>query len=150
MTQASAGGSPESRLRRHKQDQVTAFAEGDGKKREDGSRRRPLLREVLRVLGLSSCLCALPLMDGMTGCAAGRYNQSGDQRIEDSRTAERVREALAAGGDYRYDGVKVTTGDGVVRLSGFVGTRDQRNSAGEITGKVPGVKDVVNDLTVKE
>jgi hyperosmotically inducible protein len=89
-------------------------------------------------------------MVGLTGCAAGRYNQSADQRIEDSRMAERVREALAAGGDYRYDGVKVTTGDGVVRLSGFVGTSAQRNRAGEITGKVAGVKEVVNNLTVKE
>ena len=35
------------------------------------------------------------------------YNQITDQRIEDSRTAERVREALAASADYKYDGVKV-------------------------------------------
>ena len=107
-------------------------------------------------------------MVGLTGCAGDRYNQSTghrgddnptaelgqnqstDQRIEDSRTAERVREALAAGADYKYDGVKVIASNGVVQLSGFVNTSAQRNSAGEVTSKVVGVKDVENNLTVKE
>ena len=78
------------------------------------------------------------------------YNQITDQRIEDSRTAERVREALAAGADYKYDGVKVIASNGVVQLSGFVNTSAQRNSAGEVTSKVVGVKSVVNNLTVKD
>ena len=107
-------------------------------------------------------------MVGLTGCAGDRYNpstghriddnpiaergndQSTDQRIEDSRTAERVREALAAGADYRYDGVKVIASNGVVQLSGFVNTSAQRNSAGEVASKVVGVKSVENNLTVKD
>jgi osmotically-inducible protein OsmY len=102
------------------------------------------------------------------GCASDRYNpstvvriddkrtaepgdnQSTDQRIEDSRTAERVREALAAGADYRYDGVKVIACNGVVELTGFVNTGAHRNSAGEITSKVLGVKGVENKLTVRD
>ena len=93
-------------------------------------------------------------MVGLAGCAGDRHNQStgrrvddnrtaehGDsqstaQRIEDSRTAERVREALAAGTDYKYDGVKVMTSNGVAQLSGSVNTSAQRNSAGAITSKV--------------
>ena len=139
-------------------------------------------------------------MVGLTGCAADRYYQSTDQRVEDSRTAERVREALAAapeykfggvqatafkgvvqlsgfvntsdqsmdprmedsrtaehvrealaaGIDYRYDGVMVIASNAVVQLSGFVNTIAQRNSAGEVTSKVVGVKSVVNNLTLKE
>ena len=103
-----------------------------------------------KVLALITCLSALPLMVGLTGCAGVRHNQSTDPRIEDSRTAERVREALAAGADYKYDGVKVIAGNGVVQLSGFVNTSAQRNSAGEATGKVVGVKSVENNLTVKD
>jgi osmotically-inducible protein OsmY len=61
--------------------------------------------------------------------------------------AERVREALAAGVDYRYDRVKVVACDGLVQLSGFVNTRAQRNNAGQVTSKVPGVKSVQNNLT---
>ncbi len=82
--------------------------------------------------------------------AVGGYNQITDQRIEDTRTAERVREALAATSDYRYDGVKVAVSDGVVQLSGFVNTMGQRNAAGEVAGKVPGAKRVENKLAVKQ
>ena len=107
-------------------------------------------------------------MVGLMGCASDRskqstgrpvddnrtpepdYNQITDPRIEDNRTAERVREALAAGADYRYDGVKVTACKGVVQLSGFVNTSAQRNSAEQVTTKVVGVKRVENNLTVKE
>ncbi len=107
-------------------------------------------------------------MVGLMGCAGDRYNQSTGRRvddnrtaehgdnqstdggIEDSRTAERVREALAAGTDYKYDGVKVITSNGVVQLSGSVNTSAQRNSAGEVASEVVGVKDVVNNIAVKE
>jgi hyperosmotically inducible protein len=107
-------------------------------------------------------------MVGLTGCAGASYDQSTgrrveisrtaepdynqitDPRIEDSRAAERVREALASGVDYKYDGVKVIAGNGVVQLSGVVNTSAQRNSAGEVTGKVQGVKRVENNLTVKD
>jgi hyperosmotically inducible periplasmic protein len=120
------------------------------------------------VLTLITGLSAWPLMVGLTGCVHDRYNQSTDQRIdanhtadrgdiqstdprmEDNRTAERVREALAAGADYKYDGVKVSASNGVVQLSGLVNTSAQRNRAGELTSKVLGVKDVVNNITVKE
>jgi osmotically-inducible protein OsmY len=87
---------------------------------------------------------------GLTGCAGNRYHQSTDDRIDDNRTAERVREALAAGADYRYDGVKVIAGDGVVQLSGLVNTRVQKDAAGAVASKVVGVKDVVNNIKVNE
>jgi hyperosmotically inducible protein len=64
--------------------------------------------------------------------------------------AERVREALAATPEYKFDGVKVIACNGVVQLSGFVNTSAQRNSAGEVTSKVVGAKSVENTLTVKE
>ena len=107
-------------------------------------------RTSIKVLALITCLSALTLTVSLTGCAGDRYNQSTDPRMEDNRTAERVREALAAGANYKYDGVKVIAGNGVVQLSGFVTTSVQRNSAGEAASKVVGVKSVENNLTVKE
>src|SRR5271169_4691366 len=103
----------------------------------------------VKVLSLITCLCALPLMVGLTGCAGDRYNQSTDPRIEDSRTAERVREALAATPQYKFDGVQVAASDGVVHLSGVVNINAQRARAGEVARKVVGVKSVENNLTVK-
>jgi osmotically-inducible protein OsmY len=104
----------------------------------------------IKVLALITCLSALPLIVGLTGCAGVRHNQSTDQRIGDSRTAERVREALAAGADYKYDGVKVIASNGVVQLSGFVNTSAEKSVAGEVATRVVGVKGVENDIKVKE
>jgi osmotically-inducible protein OsmY len=101
------------------------------------------------VTALITCLNASALLAGLTGCVGDRYHQSStDYRIDDNRTAERVREALAAGADYKYDGAKVIASNGVVQLSGFVNTSAQRISAGEVTSKVAGVRRVENNLTV--
>lgn len=117
------------------------------------------------LLGLG--IGALGLMAGLTGCAGGAHQRSSafiDYRptapnasdpspysqIEDRRTAERVREALAAAADYKYDGVKVLACNGAIELSGFVDTSAQRHRAGAIASKVVGVNSVKNDLTVND
>ncbi|HZR17485.1 MAG TPA: BON domain-containing protein [Verrucomicrobiae bacterium] len=109
----------------------------------------------------------LPFSLGLTGCAGDRNESSSllrqedhtaersrpevtEQSIEDSRTAERAREALAAGADYRYDGVKVTVCNGIVQLNGFVISSAQRTRASAITRKVTGVRRVENNLAVKD
>ena len=106
-------------------------------------------KTIVRVLTFITCLCALPLMISLPGCATARFNQSIDPRIEDSRTAERVREALAATPQYKFDGVQVAASNSAVRLSGFVNTSAQRTRAGEVASKVVGVKSVENNLAVK-
>src|ERR1035441_1835924 len=58
--------------------------------------------------------------------------------------------ALAEDTQYKYDGVSVETFKGTVQLSGFVKSRDQKNRAGDLAKKVPGVKQIVNNITVKE
>ena len=122
----------------------------------------------VKVLTLISCLSALPLMVGLMGCASDRhnqttghrnydnrveepgYNQITDQRVEDSRTVVRVREALAAAPQYKFDGIEVAASNGVVQLSGFVNTSAQRSMAGEVASKAVGVKSVENHLTIKD
>jgi osmotically-inducible protein OsmY len=105
----------------------------------------------LKVLGLVISLGALPLLLGVTGCTTGsRYEQSTGERIDDHGTSSRVRAALADDSQYKYDGVNVETFKGVVQLSGFVNTRDQKNRAGDLARKVKGVTDVENNITVKE
>jgi len=98
---------------------------------------------------LVACLNALLLVVGLAGCALDRNQQGTDQRVEDSRMAERVREALAAT-EYKFDGVRVAASEGVVQLSGFVNTNAQRSGAEEVTRKVGGVKGIENNLTVKD
>jgi len=107
--------------------------------------------KTLKVLGLVIGLGALPLLLGVTGCTTGsRYEQSTGERIDDHGTSSRVKAALADDSQYIYDGVNVETFKGVVQLSGFVNTRDQKNRAGDLARKVKGVTDVENNITVKE
>jgi hypothetical protein len=107
--------------------------------------------KTLKVLSLVIGLGALPLLLGVTGCTTGsRYEQSTGERIDDHGTSSRVRAALADDSQYKYDGVNVETFKGVVQLSGFVNTRDQKNRAGDLARKVKGVTDVENNITVKE
>jgi osmotically-inducible protein OsmY len=107
--------------------------------------------KTLKVLSLVVGLGAMPLLLGVTGCTTGsRYEQSTGERIDDHGTSSRVRAALADDTQYKYDGVNVETFKGVVQLSGFVNTRDQKNRAGDLARKVKGVTDVENNITVKE
>jgi hypothetical protein len=107
--------------------------------------------KTLKVLGLVISIGALPLLLGVTGCSTGsRYEQSTGERIDDHGTSSRVRAVLADDSQYKYDGVNVETFKGIVQLSGFVNTKDQKNRAGDLARKVKGVTDVENNITVKE
>jgi hypothetical protein len=103
----------------------------------------------LKTLAFALCLGTLPILLGPTGCASQR-TQTTDQHVADSRLAEQVREALAASADYKYDEVTVAAQHGVIQLNGSVNTRGQKVAAGRIASKVVGVKDIVNNLTVRE
>ena len=104
----------------------------------------------LKIIGLLLALGALPLVCGVTGCAGDRYSQSTGERIDDKGASARVKKALSADTQYKYGDVNVQTFKGVVQLSGFVNSRDQKNRAGDLAKKVEGVKEVENNITVKE
>jgi osmotically-inducible protein OsmY len=96
------------------------------------------------------CLSVLALAGSITGCAGDRDTQSTGERIDDKGDSARVRSALSDDTQYKYDDVKVQTFKGVVQLSGFVNSRDQKNRAGDLAKKVEGVTEVENNITVKE
>lgn len=104
----------------------------------------------LKLSALNICLGALVVVVGLTGCAGNRYTQSTGERIDDKADSARVRRALSADTQYKYGDVTVQTFKGVVQLSGFVNSRDQKNRAGDLAKKVEGVREVENNITVKE
>ena len=103
-----------------------------------------------KVLRLILCLATVPIAALMTGCAGDRYHQSTGESIDDHGTSSRVKSALSNDPEYKYEGVNVTTFKGTVQLSGFVGTRAQKSHAADIAKGVQGVKNVENNITVKE
>src|SRR5205085_1912632 len=91
---------------------------------------------------------SLALVTG--GCAGDRYTQSTGEHIDDTADSSRVRKALSEDTQYKYEDVDVKTFKGVVQLSGFVNSRDQKNRAGDLARNVEHIKEVVNNITVKE
>jgi osmotically-inducible protein OsmY len=104
----------------------------------------------LKIIGLLLALSALPLVCGVTGCAGTRYTQSTGERIDDHGDSSRVKKALSDDTQYKYGDVNVQTFKGVVQLSGFVNSRDQKNRAGSLAKQVEGIREVENNITVKE
>jgi osmotically-inducible protein OsmY len=105
----------------------------------------------IKVLGLALSLAALPLLVGVTGCTTASHpDQTKGERIDDSATSSRVRDALAADPLYKFGGVNVDTLKGTVQLSGFVLAGEQKTRAGELARNTAGVRKVVNNITVKK
>ena len=103
-----------------------------------------------KIVGLALCISTLPLATLMTGCAGDRYHQSTGEAIDDQGISARVKSALSNDPEYKYEGVDVTTFKGTVQLNGFVDTSAQKNTAGDIAKNVEGVKDVENNITIKQ
>jgi hyperosmotically inducible protein len=74
--------------------------------------------------------------------------QAMPESIDDTSLTKRVKNALA-GDDYKYPEVSVITMNGTVQLSGFVNQEAQKDKAETLAKAVPGVKEVVNKITVK-
>jgi len=87
---------------------------------------------------------------GVTGCAGNRYQESTGEHIDDAAITGRVKSALGGDSVYKYPDVKVTTFKGTVQLSGFVNTSAQKGRASDLAKNTTGVKDVVNNITVKQ
>ncbi len=104
----------------------------------------------IQVLGLIACFCTLPLATLVTGCAGDRYHQSTGESIDDHGITLRVKSALSHDTQFKYEGVNVDTFKGTVQLSGFVDNSDQKGRAADLAKQVEGVKDVKNNITVKQ
>ena len=85
-----------------------------------------------------------------SGCAGDRYHESTGEGIDDTATTARVKKALHGDPQYKYADVKVTTFKGTVQLSGFADSRDAKSRAGEIAKTVEGVRELQNNITVKD
>ena len=108
------------------------------------------LTRTTKAFGLALCLGALPLAGMVSGCAGDRYHQSTGEAIDDKGITMRVESALSNDAQYKYEGVIVKTFKGTVQLSGFVDTSAQKSRAGVLAKGVEGVKDIDNNISVKQ
>lgn len=93
----------------------------------------------MRVLALALAWCLLLLSPGGVSAQSSK---------DDDRIYDQVRLKLASHPDVKGGAIEVTVSDGVVTLQGAVRTQKGRNKAEGLTGKVKGVKKVINQLRV--
>jgi len=94
----------------------------------------------------------------LAGCSGGRqytesghlhYKRSTGEYIDDKAISGKVKKELVADKTVRAGDVNVQAYQGVVQLSGFVDSPEQKVLAEKIARGVPGVKDVQNSLLLK-
>jgi osmotically-inducible protein OsmY len=83
------------------------------------------------------------------GCAGTPTSDSTGQYVDDAAITTKVKNALLADGAVKSTQISVQTVKGVVQLSGFVDTHDQKSAAEKDAAAIGGVKDVENSLIVK-
>lgn len=85
-----------------------------------------------------------------TGCIYyGDAHRSTGRVIDDRGIAGRVRGSLGESPVYKFPYVNVSTFNGVVQLSGFVTREEQKAEAGELARRVPGVVEVINNISLE-
>lgn len=75
--------------------------------------------------------------------------RSAGLQMNDSRITSQVKEDLNREQVYKFNSVDVKTYDGVVQLSGFVDSEQQKARAGQLAQSVQGVTRVDNGISVK-
>jgi len=102
-----------------------------------------------KFVGLAALIGALALGGLAGGCAATPTKDSTGEYVDDATVTTKVKSALLGDEAVKSFQIKVETFKGVVQLSGFVDTADEKAAAEKDATAVSGVKDVKNSLTVK-
>jgi len=95
------------------------------------------------------CLVLLMLIATFSACASTRTQESTGEYIDDSVITTKVKSLLAKDDFLKSFQISVETFKGTVQLSGFVGSQQSVDKAGEIARSVKGVTSVKNNLVVK-
>jgi osmotically-inducible protein OsmY len=105
------------------------------------------MKEVTSNRGIIVCLLFTVVI---IGCASSRTRESTGEFIDDSTITTKVKAALLAEPGIKSYQIGVETFKGIVQLSGFVDTQQQKLRAADIAWSVDGVKSVENNIIIKQ
>src|SRR5215475_2955571 len=86
----------------------------------------------------------------MAICLLASICLAADKPVNDDAITDYVRVKLAGDAEVKGGALKVDVKNGVVTLSGEVESNKQKDKATRLAKKVKGVKQVVNNITLKE
>lgn len=104
---------------------------------------------VSKLTALFTLTATLALGTLLGGCASTPTSDSTGEYIDDTVVTTKIKSALLGNDDVKSFAVSVETVKGVVQLSGFVNTPEQKAAAGRVASGVRGVVSVKNNLIVK-
>lgn len=102
---------------------------------------------MIKKIALASAIAISALY--VTGCAVSRDQQSVGAYIDDATTTTQVKARFAENPVVSAMAIKVETLNGVVQLSGFAKSADERHTAETIARGASGVRGVINDIVVR-
>ncbi|MDD5248905.1 MAG: BON domain-containing protein [Rhodocyclaceae bacterium] len=76
--------------------------------------------------------------------------ESAGQRVEDAMITTKVKSAFVQDDKIKAMSIHVTTDNGIVQLSGFANSSQEADHAADVARQVSGVKDVTNDIKLKQ
>lgn len=85
----------------------------------------------------------------LVGCAATPHHESTGEYFDDATVTSKVRADLIEDPLTKARDISVTTDHGIVQLSGFVDSKEQRDEAVRIAKAVSGVRSVQDELHMK-
>lgn len=94
-------------------------------------------------------LMVLSLTGGLAACAGSATTESTGEYVDDAVVSGKVRSAIIAEEDLSLFDIDVETFKGVVQLSGFVSTANEKSLAEITASNIDGVSSVKNNLIVK-
>jgi hyperosmotically inducible periplasmic protein len=106
------------------------------------------MQSTLKKTVLAGGLAASVAIMALTGCRSTADRTAGRQ-LDDRIVNSKVKDSLADSPVYKFPEVRVMTYGGVVQLSGFVNTDEQKTKATELARKVEGVHEVINNISLK-
>ncbi len=102
-----------------------------------------------RTVLLPFAAAVLGALLGLSGCASTNTQRSAGETIDDGVLTAKVKAELIDNDIVEAGEVNVTTYRGVVQLSGFVDSNEEKAQATKAAQSVEGVKEVRNDLKVQ-
>ena len=94
-------------------------------------------------------LVCIGLITLLLGCAGTQHRESTGEYVDDSVITTKVKAAIFDEPSLKVFQISVETFKGVVQLGGFVNSEQIVRKAGEVAGRVEGVRSVTNNLVVK-
>lgn len=108
------------------------------------------MKSLLKPLALAALFTtSVGLLTFTSGCAGTPTRESTGEYIDDSTITVKVKADFVNDPVVSVFDIQVETFKGVVQLSGFVATAEEKARAARLAGSVRGVTEVRNNITIK-